>query len=64
MRIVLTKDTVININRPLPLDKAREVDRLALDYVNENVVRPSTSAYNAPSVLASKPDGSWRFCVD
>ena len=64
MRIVMNKDTVININRPLPLDKAREVDRLTLDYVKENVVRPSTSEYNAPVLLVRKPDGSWRFCVD
>jgi len=39
--------------------------RQTLEYLEEHgLVNPSHSEYAAPVVLAPKPDGSWRFCVD
>ena len=39
--------------------------RQTLEYLEEHgLVTPSHSEYAAPVVLAPKPDGSWRFCVD
>jgi hypothetical protein len=39
--------------------------RQTLEYLEEHgLVNPSHSGYAAPVVLAPKPDGSWRFCVD
>ena len=64
MRIELTKDVTISITRHLPLDRARVVDDIAQDYYRQGATQLSTSAFNAPVVLAKKPDGTWRFCVD
>ncbi len=60
MRIELTKDVTISITRHLPLDRARVVDDIAQDYYHQGATQHSTSAFNAPVVLAKKPDGTWR----
>ena len=41
-----------------------EVDRQVAQFQQMGLVRPSTSAWSAPPVMAIKKDGSWRFCVD
>ena len=32
--------------------------------LNQGVVRPSSSRWSSPTVLARKKNGAWRFCVD
>jgi hypothetical protein len=51
---------------PLPGPPGADAtSRQTLEYLEEHgLVNTSHSEYPAPVVLAPKPDGSWRFCVD
>ena len=50
--------------RRLPWNKQDEVNRQLDEMLEKNVAEPSDSAWASPIVLATKSDGSWRFCVD
>mmetsp|Transcript_18225 Transcript_18225/g.23573 ORF Transcript_18225/g.23573 Transcript_18225/m.23573 type:complete len:1805 (-) Transcript_18225:1615-7029(-) len=39
-------------------------DTLVQEMLDNDIIRPSSSPYNAPIVLAAKKDGSVRFCID
>ena len=45
------------VKRPVVV---REVDRM----LEQGVIEPSTSPWNSPICLVTKPDGSCRFCID
>ena len=47
-----------------PLSKRKLVEEAIADMLNENVIRPSESAWASPITLVPKRDGSTRFCVD
>ncbi|GBM75673.1 Retrovirus-related Pol polyprotein from transposon 412, partial [Araneus ventricosus] len=42
----------------------REVNKQIEEWLNEDIIRPSSSEYAIPIVLVKKKDGSSRMCVD
>ena len=44
--------------------KREEVRRQVEKILELNLIRPSQSAEKSQVVLAKKPDGTWRFCID
>ncbi|KAH7732163.1 gagpol and env protein precursor [Aphelenchoides avenae] len=50
--------------RPIPLGLREPVRDMITDYLKRKVIRPSSSPWSSPIVLALKKDGSLRFCVD
>uniref|UniRef100_A0A914LNR7 Peptidase A2 domain-containing protein n=1 Tax=Meloidogyne incognita TaxID=6306 RepID=A0A914LNR7_MELIC len=53
-------------NRPYryPLHLQEEIEKQTKNLLKQNIIRPSSSAWASPIVLARKSDGSYRFCVD
>ena len=41
-----------------------EVEKQIKELLDHGIIRPSQSPWAAGIVMAPKPDGSWRFCVD
>ncbi len=63
--IILTSDKpVCQRPYPLPFRSKGIVEKEIKDMIALDVIEPSTSPYNSPIVLVSKPDGSVRFCID
>ena len=42
----------------------KEIKRIIEDMLASRIIRPSVSPWASPVLLAPKPDGTWRFCVD
>ena len=53
-------------SRPFHLSAAEseEVSRQVAEYMQQRIVRPSTSPFGAPVLLVRKKDGSMRLCID
>ncbi|MES9880251.1 MAG: RNase H-like domain-containing protein [Sedimenticola sp.] len=50
--------------RRVPIHKRDEVRRLVGEMSDQGIIRPSSSPWGSPIVLAQKKDGSTRFCID
>jgi hypothetical protein len=48
----------------MPRDHLLEVRKQVVDLMDKGWIRASSSPAGAPVLLAKKPDGGWRFCVD
>lgn len=44
--------------------KRAEIQRQVMKMLELNLIRPSQNSEKSQVVLAKKPDGSWRFCID
>lgn len=65
MQLRLKPGAVINNrNYPQRIEAQLEAMKIAEKMHAGGVLRRSVSPYNSPVVLARKPDGTWRFCVD
>ena len=63
--IKLKNETPINVRQyRLPIAKREEACRQVDRMLKSKVIRPSTSPWNSPVVLAPKADGTLRFAVD
>ncbi|XP_062699434.1 uncharacterized protein LOC134284508 [Aedes albopictus] len=49
---------------PMEYSREKVVESTVNDLLAANIVRPSSSSYNSPTVLVRKKNGDWRMVVD
>ncbi|GFV18722.1 hypothetical protein TNCV_4756091 [Trichonephila clavipes] len=65
MRIILKDDIpVYQPARHLSFSENRDVNKQIDEWLEQEIVRPSSSEYASPIVLVKKKDGAIRLCVD
>ncbi|GFV66216.1 retrovirus-related Pol polyprotein from transposon 412, partial [Trichonephila clavipes] len=65
MRIILkNKEQVCQLPRRLVFTERQEVNKQIEEWLNEGIIRPSSSEYASPIVMVAKKDGSSRKCID
>lgn len=65
IRIPTTTATPVNLPPyRYPADKLTALQTWAETQLQRGHIEPTTSAWNAPMVLARKKDGRWRFAID
>ncbi|GFX96525.1 retrovirus-related Pol polyprotein from transposon 17.6 [Trichonephila clavipes] len=65
MRIILKdEEPVCQPPRRLAFTEKQEVNKHIEEWLNEGIIRPSSSEYASPIVMVKKKDGSSRMCID
>ncbi|GFS64714.1 transposon Tf2-11 polyprotein [Trichonephila clavipes] len=65
MRIILKdEEPVCQHPRRLAFTERQEVNKQIEEWLNEGIIRPSSSEYASPNVMVKKKDGSSRMCID
>ncbi|GFX22303.1 retrovirus-related Pol polyprotein from transposon 412 [Trichonephila clavipes] len=65
MRIILKDEKpVFQPPRRLAYTERQEVNKQIEEWLNEGIIRPSSSKYASPIVMVKKKDGSSRICID
>ncbi|GFV90601.1 retrovirus-related Pol polyprotein from transposon 412 [Trichonephila clavipes] len=64
--IIILKDEepVCQHPRQLAFTERQEVNKQIEEWLNEDIIRPSSSEYASPNVMVKKKDGSSRMCID
>ncbi|GFW52561.1 retrovirus-related Pol polyprotein from transposon 17.6 [Trichonephila clavipes] len=65
MRIILKdEEPVCQPPRRLAFTERQEVNKQIEEWLNEGIIRPSSSKYASPIVMVKMKDGSSRMCID
>ncbi|GFV11306.1 retrovirus-related Pol polyprotein from transposon 17.6 [Trichonephila clavipes] len=65
MRIILKdEEPVCQPPRRLAFTERQEVNKQIEEWLNEGIIRPSSSEYASPIVMVKKKDGSSKKCID
>ncbi|GFX05341.1 retrovirus-related Pol polyprotein from transposon 17.6 [Trichonephila clavipes] len=65
MRIILKdEEPVCQHPRRLAFTERQEVNKQIEEWLNEGIIRPSSSEYASPIVMVKKKDGFSRMCID
>ncbi|GFV31904.1 retrovirus-related Pol polyprotein from transposon 412 [Trichonephila clavipes] len=65
MRIILKdEEPVCQHPRRLAFTERQKVNKQIEEWLNEGIIRPSSSEYASPIVMVKKKDGSSRMCID
>ncbi|GFW40108.1 uncharacterized protein TNCV_5117911 [Trichonephila clavipes] len=65
MRIILKdEEPVCQHPRRLAFTERQEVNKQIEEWLNEGIIRPSSSEYASSIVMVKKKDGSSRMCID
>ncbi|GFX64750.1 retrovirus-related Pol polyprotein from transposon 17.6 [Trichonephila clavipes] len=65
MRIILKdEEPVCQPPRRLAFTERQEVNKQIEEWLNEGIIRPSSSEYGSPIVMVKKKDGSSKMCID
>ncbi|GFT88309.1 retrovirus-related Pol polyprotein from transposon 412 [Trichonephila clavipes] len=65
MRIILKdEEQVCQPPRRLAFTERQEVNKQIEEWLNEGIIRPSSSEYASPIVMVKKKDGSSKMCID